>query len=106
LFFGRSVVAYKHMRHLSYELPVSITKQGRRFVAYTPALDISTSGKSVKDVQKRFQEIAALFLEEIFDSGTASDVLTELGWQKMQKKWSPPKIISSSSLGIKVPSLV
>lgn len=80
------------MRSFSYRLPVSITKQGRCFVAYTPALDLSTSGKSVKNVQERFQEIAALFLEEIFNSGNADDVLSELGWKKIQKKWSPPKL--------------
>ncbi len=91
------------MSHFSYRLPVSITKQGKRFVAYTPALDISTSGKSVKNVQERFQEIAAIFLEEIFNSGNAHDVLSELGWQKVQKKWSPPKVVSTFSLGIKIP---
>lgn len=90
-------------KRFSYKLPVTITKQGRRFVAYTPALDLSTSGKSIKDVQKKFEEIAYVFLEEIFESGTANDVLSELGWTKIQKKWSPPKIVSSASIGVSVP---
>lgn len=94
------------MSNLSYKLPVSITKQGKRFVAYTPALDLSTSGKSVKNVQERFQEIASIFLEEIFNSGNADEVLSELGWQKVQKKWSPPKVVSASSLGVKIPMSV
>lgn len=91
------------MKFFSYKLPVSITKQGKRFVAYTPALDISTSGKSIKNVQERFQEIATLFLEEIFNSGVANEVLSELGWQKIQKKWNPPKVVSASSVGVKIP---
>ena len=91
------------MHNFSYKLPVSITKQGKRFVAYTPALDISTSGKSIKNVQERFQEIANLFLEEIFNSGNANEVLSELGWQKVQKRWNPPKIISVPSLGVRIP---
>jgi predicted RNase H-like HicB family nuclease len=92
------------MNTMSYKLPVVITKQNKRFVAYTPALDISTSGKSKKDVQQKFIELINLFLEELFAAGTANDVLTELGWTKRQKHWSPPRVISSESIGIRVPS--
>jgi len=73
-------------------------------VAYTPALDISTSGKSEKEAKTRFFELANLFLEEIIEAGTASEVLSELGWKKEQKKWAPPKVISSNSIGFKMPA--
>src|SRR4051812_44621521 len=86
-------------RNLSFQLPVIVTKQGRSFVAYSPALDISTSGKSEKVVQKRFVEAVSLFLEEIVEMGTANDVLTELGWTKVQKRWNPPQVVSSNSIG-------
>ena len=91
--------------YLSYTLPVLITKQNRRFVAYTSALDISTTGKSEKEAKKRFVELANIFLEEIFTAGTASDVLTELGWSKVQKKWTPPQVVSSRPVGLRVPVL-
>ncbi len=80
-----------------------ITKQNKRFVAFTPALDISTSGKSIKEVKERFVELANIFLEEIFEAKTADDVLSELGWKKVQKKWNPPQIISSQSIGLRIP---
>jgi hypothetical protein len=89
--------------NLSFNLPVLITKQNKRFVAYTPALDLSTSGKSAKEVKERFVELANVFLEEIFEAKTADDVLSELGWKKVQKKWSPPEIISSQSIGLRIP---
>ncbi len=91
-------------KNISYNIPVTIMKQGKRFVAYSPAFDLSTSGKSKKDVEKKFQEIVAIFLEEIIGMGTLSDVLSELGWTRVQKKWSPPKFISSSSVGIRIPT--
>ena len=91
---------------LSYKLPVLITKQNKRFVAYTPALDISTSGKTKKDAQKKFAELVSLFLEEIFEAGTAKDVLSELGWTKHEKRWTPPEVVSSRSVGIRVPVMV
>ena len=93
-------------RNLTFNIPVHITKQGSRFVAYTPALDISTSGKSEKDVKKKFGEIANLFLEEIIEAGTSEQVLSELGWKKVQKKWAPPKVVSTTSIGFHMPTLV
>jgi hypothetical protein len=90
-------------KRFSFQLPILITKQGKRFVAYTPALDISTSGKSEKDVKAKFAELANLFLEQITEAGTADDVLFELGWKKIQKKWAPPKVVSSNSVSFNVP---
>lgn len=91
-------------KNLSFNLSVVITKQGKRFVAYTPALDISTSGKTEKEAKSRFIELANLFLEEIVEAGTASEVLSELGWKKVQKQWAPPKIVSSKSIGFNIPA--
>ena len=88
---------------LSFNLPVVITKQNKRFVAYTPALDISTSGKSEKEVKSRFVEMANVFMEEIIEAKTADDVLSELGWKKTQKKWFPPKIVSLPSINLRIP---
>ena len=92
-------------RYISYNLPVLITKQNRRFVAYTPALDISTSGKSENDVKKRFVELVNIFIEEIITAGTVNDILVELGWSKVQKKWTPPQVVSSQSIDLRVPAL-
>ncbi len=91
-------------KNLSFNLSVVVTKQGRRFVAYTPALDISTSGKTEKEAKARFVELANLFLEEITEAGTANEVLSELGWKKAQKQWAPPKIVSSKSIGFSIPA--
>ena len=92
-------------KNLSVNLSIVITKQGKRFVAYTPALDISTSGKSEREVKARFGEIVSLFFDEIIEAGTLDDVLFELGWKKMQKRWTPPKVVSTKSVGFRVPAL-
>jgi hypothetical protein len=59
----------KHV-HLILNLPVSILREKKRFVAYSPALDISTSGKSFKEAQSHFAEIVQLFFQEIEERGT------------------------------------
>ncbi|HRZ30620.1 MAG TPA: hypothetical protein P5274_03090 [Candidatus Paceibacterota bacterium] len=91
--------------YLSFNLPVLVIKQNKRFVAYTPALDLSTSGKSEKEAKQRFEEVASIFFEEIIEAGTIKEVLSELGWKKTQKKWFPPQVVSSRSVGLRVPCL-
>ena len=90
-------------RNVVYNLPVIITKQSSSFVAYSPALDISTSAGSAKKVKERFIELANIFLEEILEAGTVNEVLSELGWKKNQKVWNPPQVVSSDFVGIKIP---
>ena len=50
----------------------------------------------------RFSEIVKLFLEEIIEAGTVSDVLTELGWKKEKESWTPPRVVSSLALSLQV----
>ena len=72
-------------------------------VAGQAALDLSTVGKSLKDAQKMFGQAAKIFLEEIIEAGTANEVLSDLGWKKIQKQWSPPQVVSSDSIGVRIP---
>jgi len=88
---------------LKVKLPVSIFKEGKHFIAYTPALDISTSGKTYEEVKERFNEVVKIFFEEIVDKGTFKEVLQELGWRKIHKEWSPPPIVAHEAEEIKVP---
>ncbi len=89
----------------NFKLPINIIKQGKSYVAFCPVLDLSTAGKSSKDAKHKIIEAINIFLEEIVEAGTVNEILPELGWKKVQHNWNPPKIISSLSLGIKIPSL-
>lgn len=79
---------------IQFNLPVTILKEGKRFVAYSPALDLSTSGKTFKETQKRFVEAAMIFFEEIIKKKTIDEVLGDLGWKKSKKEWQPPVVVS------------
>ena len=82
---------------LEINLPVSILRENKKFIAYTPALDLSTSGDTYEEAKKRFGEIVQLFFEEIIKKGTLEQVLSELGWKKMKKEWFPPVLVSQES---------
>ena len=84
------------------KIPVSILREGDSFVAYTPALDLSTAGKTYEEVQKRFSEAVELFLEEIISMGTADTVLSDLGWRKVRTKWQPPVVVAMDTMAVAV----
>ena len=84
-------------------LPVTFLREKKRFVAYSPALDLSTSGKNFEDAQKHFAEIARIFFEEIMGKGTIDEVLGNLGWEKIKAKWQPPVVISNQPETISIP---
>jgi hypothetical protein len=75
-------------------LPVAILREGKRYIAYTPALDVSTSGKSHDEVRKRFAELVEIFFEETLRKGTLDIALKELGWQKTKSSWKPPVVVA------------
>lgn len=79
---------------LSAKLPVEIFKEGGQFIAYCPALDISTSAESLTEVRKMFAEMINIFFEEVIKMGTMDEVLSQCGWRKVPRPkmhWEPPK---------------
>lgn len=80
--------------NIQFKLPVSILREGKRFIAYTPALDLSTSGRSYEEAKKRFEEIVEIFFDEIIKRGTVDQVLQDMGWHKAQKHWNPPVVVA------------
>lgn len=85
------------------KLTVNILKQAKRYIAYSPALDLSTSGRTEKEAKRRFGEASLLFIEELDKAGTLTDVLRELGWHQTKKQWSPPMVVSQEAVGVRVP---
>jgi predicted RNase H-like HicB family nuclease len=77
-----------------FDLPVSILKEGEVFVAYSPAVEVSTVGETFEEAQQHFEEAVNIFFEEIIKKGTLDEALTELGWQKKNNQFSPPMVVS------------
>lgn len=88
------------------QLSVQITKQGKRFIAWAPAFDLSTSGRTIKEARRRFEEAAQLFVDELIEAGTLNEVLSDLGWKKTQQSWLPPKIVKEHTMNVTVPAMV
>jgi len=91
---------------MSISLPVSVFKEGKDYIAFTPALDLSTSALTYEKAKERFSEAVGIFLEETTKQGTLGENLKNLGWSKIQKKWTPPITISQNVESFKVPVFV
>ena len=87
---------------LDVKIPISVLKEGKNFVVYSPALDLSSSGKSYKQALARFNEAVEIFFEEIIKRGTLEEALKELGWRKVRAQWEPPLVISQDLQRIRV----
>jgi len=88
---------------MSINLPVSVFKEGKDYIAFTPALDLSTSASTYEKAKERFNEAVSIFVEETTKQGTLGENLKNLGWKKVQKKWTPPITISQNVESFKVP---
>ncbi|MBI2032450.1 MAG: hypothetical protein HYV38_00775 [Candidatus Levybacteria bacterium] len=88
---------------VQFGLPVSILKEGDIFVAYTPALDLSTSAETFEKAQENFIEAVNIFFEELMEMGTLNDVLIELGWQKQDNQLVPPVVVSNQTKSFSFP---
>ena len=84
--------------HSSLKLTVNFIKERNQVIAYSPALDISTVGKTEAHAKQRFEELARIFLKDIVERNVTDEVLTELGWTKSsgrsKPQWIPPAVKS------------
>ncbi|MDR3558092.1 MAG: hypothetical protein P4L61_01025 [Candidatus Pacebacteria bacterium] len=95
------------MKNLAFKasLPVMFLREGKQFVAYTPALDLSVAGNTFKQAQKYFAEAVTILVEECQRMGTLEEVLENLGWKKHKKEWLPPVVIAHESLSFNIPAI-
>ncbi len=93
------------MKKINYQasLPVTFLREGDQFVAYTPALDLSTSGDTFEQAKIRFAEIAQIFFEECLSMGTLESVLMDLSWKKENSEWNPPIVVAQGTQMVNVP---
>ena len=82
---------------IQYNIPVIFLREGKKFIAYTPALDLSTTANSYAKAKERFNEIVEIFFEELIRKNTLKEVLENFGWHKMNARWKPPVVIAQES---------
>ena len=88
--------------HIKASVPVIFIKERESFIAYSPAVDLSSCGRSRIEAKNNFKEALSLFFEECISMGTLYEVLESCGWVlKDKKEWFPPVLVGKDN--IKVP---
>lgn len=94
------------MRKIGVSLTVNFLREGKKFIAYSPTLDISTCGNSFEEAKKKFEELVDIFIDELVKMGTLESVLSECGWKKVPRPkphWVPPAFITTTQEKFQIP---
>ena len=67
-------------------LEVVVFEEDNKVVIYSPALDLSSYGKTEQKAQKAFEHDLSLFLEYTTRKQTLEVELLRLGWKKIPRK--------------------
>jgi hypothetical protein len=93
-----------HDQERKIALTVQVWKEAGTHVAYTPELDISSSGKTVSRAKSRLREAVALFIEEAGRMGTLSDILEEAGFERPGRSYKPRRILTREKMQSTLPA--
>ena len=78
-------------KRMQIKIDVSLIKQGKKYVVYSPGLDISTYGNNLAEAKKRFSELLDVFFAEHDEKHVLETVLIDLGWVKKKQLWEKDK---------------
>lgn len=70
---------------IDVEVQVILFEEDKMWIAYCPALELSSYGDDPEDARKAFDEAMAIFFKETDRKGTLERYLLKLGWQLQQK---------------------
>lgn len=83
-------------------LPVIFWQEDQYFIAYSPALELTTQGDSLEEARYMFADAAQGFFETIIEQDKLDQVLADLGWKKVKGNWEPPQLISQQEQIVEV----
>lgn len=67
-------------KYVEVQLVVLVLQESNTFIAYCPALNLSTYGDSIADVKEAFDDLITSYLEDCARMGTLDSDLKAHGW--------------------------
>ena len=78
---------------IELDVLISRDKETQLYVAYCPALELSTYAKDIEESKQAFNEVLEDFIEDTHSKGTFNEYLLKHGWQLKRKpviNYQPP----------------
>jgi predicted RNase H-like HicB family nuclease len=88
---------------IQIEFTTQIFKEGRTFVAHTPALDVSSCGGSKEKALRNLKEAVRLFLDEAEKMGNLEQILEEAGYLKRRGRLEGPRFVATRRVSLPLP---
>src|ERR1700676_231916 len=85
-----------HMEDFSFD--VHIFKEREAYVAYVPALDVSSCGATDEEARRNIRDAVRGFLATSADMGTLDEILQEAGYEREGESWRAPEFVSIDRL--------
>jgi predicted RNase H-like HicB family nuclease len=79
-----------------------IFKEGETYVAYVPALDLSSCAATQEEARKNISDAVRGFLATSADMGTLDEILEEAGYEHENDQWRPPEFVSVDQLTMSI----
>ena len=84
----------------NFPFTAQVFKEGDVFVAYVPALDISSCADTDEGARKNIQDAVRGFLESSHERGTLREILDEGGYELEGGQWHAPEFVSVDRLAV------
>lgn len=81
-------------KNVEVKLDIFFVKEDNFYIAFSPAMDLTAYGNSMRDAKKSFETTFQIYLEESFKDDTLIDDLLKHGWTVQTQptaKFTPPK---------------
>jgi predicted RNase H-like HicB family nuclease len=88
------------MRDFSFD--THIFKEGDTYVAYAPALDVSSCGATDEEARRNIRDAVRGFLAVSAEMGTLDEILREAGYEPDGEGWRAPEFVSLDRLTMSV----
>ena len=89
-----------YLRDFSFD--THIFKEGETFVAYVPALDVSSCGSTDEEARRNIRDAVRGFLAASEDLGTLDEILQEAGYAPEGDGWRAPEFVSMDRLTMSI----
>jgi predicted RNase H-like HicB family nuclease len=77
-----------------FSFDAHIFKEGDTYVAYVPALDLSSCGATDEEARRNIRDAVRGFLATSADLGTLDEILEEAGYKLEGEGWRAPEFVS------------
>ena len=85
-----------------FSFDVHIFKEGDTYVAYVPALDVSSCGATDDEARRNIRDAVRGFLASSAHLGTLDEILQEAGYRREGGKWLAPEFVSVDRLTMSI----